>query len=69
MTRLHDLWLNDNPVRDLDHLPRALARCSRSLRILYLENSPAAKASTAYLLIVKQMLPGLEYLDSTPIQR
>jgi hypothetical protein len=69
LTGLSDLWLNDNPVRDLDHLPDALQSCKDSLQVVYLENSPAAKSTTSYLLIMKQMLPKLEYLDSTPIGR
>jgi hypothetical protein len=67
LTGLSDLWLNDNPVRDLDHLQEALQSCKESLQVVYLENSPAAKSSTSYLLIMKQMLPRLKYLDSTTI--
>ena len=67
-TELTDLWLNDNPVEDLDHLDGALASCKGTLTTLYLENSPASK-SKAYLHIMKAMLPKLEHLDSTPIHR
>jgi hypothetical protein len=69
LTGLSDLWLNDNPVRDLDHLQEALQTCKESLQGVYLENSPAAKSTTSYLLIMKQMLPSLKYLDSTTIVR
>jgi hypothetical protein len=69
LTGLSDLWLNDNPVRDLDHLQEALQSCKESLQVVYLENSPAAKSTTSYLLIMKQMLPSLKYLDSTTIVR
>jgi hypothetical protein len=68
-TALTDLWLNDNKVKDLDHLKNALASCSTSLQVLYLENTPAAKSTDAYLLMMKELLPSLEYLDSTPIKR
>ena len=68
-TKLSDLWLNDNPVRNLEHLQEALTPCKDTLQVVYLENSPAAKSTTAYLHIMRQMLPKLEQLDSTPIQR
>lgn len=68
-TKLTDLWLNDNPIRDLDHIAAAVSACKRTLAVVYLENSPAAKSTTAYLHIMKQMLPNLEQLDSTPIVR
>jgi hypothetical protein len=69
LTQLSDLWLNDNPIPDLDHIGDAVKSCRESLRVVYLENTPAAKSSTAYLHIMKQMLPRLEYLDSTKIVR
>jgi hypothetical protein len=68
-TKLTDLWLNDNPIKDLDHISAAVAACKDTLTVVYLENSPAAKSTTAYLHIMKQMLPSLEQLDSTPITR
>ena len=68
-TKLTDLWLNDNPVKDLEHIAAAVAPCKDTLAIVYLENSLAAKSTTAYLHIMKQMLPRLEQLDSTPIIR
>jgi len=67
-TQLTDLWLNDNPVADLDHLSSALASCTDSLTTLYLENSPASQ-SKAYLHIMKALLPALEFLDSTQVYR
>jgi hypothetical protein len=69
LSRLADLWLNDNPVSDLDHIDKAVETCRESLRVVYLENTPAAKSTTAYVHIMKQMLPRLEYLDSTKIVR
>lgn len=68
-TRLTDLWLNNNPIKDLDHIAAAVASCKDTLTVVYLEGSPAAKSTDAYLHIMKQMLPKLEYLDSTPISR
>lgn len=69
LERLSDLWLNDNPVKDLDHIAGAVQACRDTLTVVYLENTPAAKSSDAYLHIMKQMLPKLEYLDSTRITR
>lgn len=69
LQRLSDLWLNDNPVTDLDHIAAAVRSCRTTLTVVYLENTPAAKSSDAYLHIMKQMLPNLEYLDSTRITR
>jgi len=69
LERLSDLWLNDNPVTDLDHIADATQSCKETLTVVYLENTPAAKASDAYLHVMKQMLPKLEYLDSTKITR
>jgi hypothetical protein len=68
-TALTDLWLNNNKVKDLDHLKQALQPCKASLQVLYLEATPAAKSTDAYLLLMKDLLPSLEYLDSTPIKR
>ena len=68
-SRLTDLWLNDNPVKDLEHIAGGIASCQDTLTVVYLENSPAAKSTDAYLHIMKQMLPKLEQLDSTPIKR
>jgi hypothetical protein len=69
LSRLVDLWLNDNPVSDLDHIDKAVGSCRESLRVVYLENTPAAKSTTAYVHIMKQMLARLEYLDGTKIVR
>ena len=68
-TLLTDLWLNNNKVAELDHLTEALQPCKASLQVLYLEATPAAKSTDAYLLLMKELLPSLEYLDSTPIKR
>lgn len=68
-TLLTDLWLNNNKVQELDHLTEALQPCKESLQVLYLEATPAAKSTDAYLLLMKDMLPSLEYLDSTVIKR
>jgi hypothetical protein len=67
-TLLTDLWLNDNPLGDLDHLEHALTSCKETLTTVYFQNTPAAK-TPAYLLSMKRMLPNLEYVDSVVIQR
>lgn len=68
-TLLTDLWMNNNKVQDLDHLADALQPCKATLQVLYLEATPAAKSTDAYLIIMKEILPALEYLDSTIIKR
>jgi len=68
LTRLKDLWVNDNVIDSLEHLDEDLSAQKRSLTCIYLTGNPAvADLGDEYRATMKAMLPLLEQLDADMI--
>uniref|UniRef100_A0A0E0JXP3 Protein phosphatase 1 regulatory subunit 7 n=1 Tax=Oryza punctata TaxID=4537 RepID=A0A0E0JXP3_ORYPU len=63
LSRLEDLWLNDNQIPSLDGIESALASSRERLTTIYLERNPCAKTPN-YSSTLKKIFPNLEQLDS-----
>jgi protein phosphatase 1 regulatory subunit 7 len=66
LTKLTDLWANDNAVASLDGVEAALAPQRATLTCVYLRGNPAA-AEPHYKLRLCHLLPKLEQLDDAPV--
>jgi protein phosphatase 1 regulatory subunit 7 len=62
LSRLEDLWLNDNQIPTLDGLDTALASQRESLTTVYLHGNPAA-GDPRYKEKLLALLPRLAQLD------
>lgn len=62
LTRLEDLWLNDNQISDLPEIAPALAPAAGSLTTVYLKGNPAA-GDPGYREFMLRLLPKLTQLD------
>ncbi|OMO58242.1 Leucine rich repeat 4 [Corchorus olitorius] len=63
LTRLEDLWLNDNQIESLENIAEAVAGSREKLTTIYLENNPCAKSSN-YSATLRQIFPNIEQIDS-----
>ncbi|KAM3241540.1 hypothetical protein ACQJBY_054431 [Aegilops geniculata] len=63
LTRLEDLWLNDNQIPSLSGIESALSGSREKLTTIYLETNPCAKTPN-YSSTLKEMFPNLEQIDS-----
>uniref|UniRef100_R7W2S7 Uncharacterized protein n=1 Tax=Aegilops tauschii TaxID=37682 RepID=R7W2S7_AEGTA len=63
LTRLEDLWLNDNQIPSLSGIESALSGSREKLTTIYLERNPCAKTPN-YSSTLKEMFPNLEQIDS-----
>ncbi|ONK80614.1 uncharacterized protein A4U43_C01F19810 [Asparagus officinalis] len=63
LTRLEDLWLNDNQIASLEGIDLALSGSREKLTTIYLERNPCA-TSPSYSVILKEIFPNLEQIDS-----
>ncbi|KAK3788575.1 hypothetical protein RRG08_031231 [Elysia crispata] len=73
---LHTLWINDNRIQNLANLLSTVARSCPNLRIFSMMNNEAAPSYfnggtyeqyLDYRYYVISCLPGLEYLDYSPV--
>lgn len=65
LTKLKDLWLNDNSIDSLDSLEQDLESQRDSLTCIYLAGNPAAtKLAEEYTPLLKRILPNIEQIDS-----
>ncbi|KAF9596198.1 hypothetical protein IFM89_007880 [Coptis chinensis] len=63
LTRLEDLWMNDNQIASLDGLDLALAGSRDKLTTIYVEHNPCANFPN-YTNTLRQFFPNLEQIDS-----
>ncbi|EMS46865.1 Protein phosphatase 1 regulatory subunit pprA [Triticum urartu] len=63
LTRLEDLWLNDNQIPSLSGIESALSGSREKLTTIYLERNPCAKTPN-YSSTLKEIFPNLEQIDS-----
>jgi len=63
---LEELWLNANPIQDVDAIGELVAL--KKLKTLYLEGCPVSKLE-AYRSIVLALVPGLQQLDADMVER
>ncbi|KAJ4708514.1 protein phosphatase 1 regulatory subunit pprA [Melia azedarach] len=63
LTRLEDLWLNDNQLESLEGVAEAVTGSRESLTTIYLENNPCAKSSN-YSATLRQNFPNIQQIDS-----
>jgi hypothetical protein len=68
MSKLTDLWANDNAIEDLDGVESALRPVRSTLTTLYLQGNPCAK-DTNYKLRMLYLIPNLEQLDDNPVEK
>lgn len=68
MSKLTDLWANDNAIESLDHVEEALRPVKSTLTTVYLQGNPCAN-ETNYKLRMLYLLPSLEQLDDNPVKR
>nr|KJB83107.1 hypothetical protein B456_013G229800 [Gossypium raimondii] len=64
LTRLEDLWLNDNQIESLESVAEAVSGSREKLTTVYLENNPCAK-SPNYQATLRQIFPNIEQIDSS----
>ncbi|KAF2303979.1 hypothetical protein GH714_025825 [Hevea brasiliensis] len=63
LTRLEDLWLNDNQIESLERIAEAIAGSRQKLTTIYFENNPCAR-SPNYAVTLRQIFPNIQQIDS-----
>ena len=64
LSKLKDMWLNDNQIEDKNALLSSLSLHRESLTCLYLSNNPAFQNINGTKAVILSVLPRLEQLDS-----
>ncbi|XP_042456698.1 protein phosphatase 1 regulatory inhibitor subunit PPP1R7 homolog isoform X3 [Zingiber officinale] len=63
LTRLEDLWLNDNQIASLEDIDLAVSGSREKLTTIYLERNPCASLPN-YSSTLRQIFPNLQQIDS-----
>jgi len=62
LTRLEDLWLNENLVERLDE--EAFGGIAKTVETVYIENNPCTATDPQYKIKLRRWLPRLRQLDT-----
>lgn len=68
LTRLTDLWANDNLVTTMEQVEAALRPLRRTLDTVYFRGNPCSLDEN-YKLRMLYLLPNLQQLDDNPVRR
>lgn len=69
LSKLKDLWLNNNEIDGLEQLREDLAGACGSIRGIYLSDNPVAKNKSEYTAVLLSVLGSLEELDGDDVVR